>query len=178
MTRLNAAEGKAEAESDPQDVPGAPKRTVDELMQDHVDFLATCLKECMLTNSKLLRVRLQYSILKYVLFAKIPIQINSKVTGTCILFANYTASLTRYLDAASPASDPDNVDDERVKKLFNILMQYEQHFSRHLKILLDALNYLAATETVGFLGLCARLSMAAEGGPDGRPGPGSGSENF
>lgn len=35
-----------------------PKRTVDELMQDHVDFLATCLKECMLTNSKLLRVSL------------------------------------------------------------------------------------------------------------------------
>ena len=34
----------------------AVKRTVDELMQDHVDFLATCLKECMLTNSKLLRV--------------------------------------------------------------------------------------------------------------------------
>lgn len=31
-------------------------KTVDELMQDHVDFLATCLKECMLTNSKLLRV--------------------------------------------------------------------------------------------------------------------------
>lgn len=33
-------------------------RTVDELMQDHVDFLDTCLKECMLTNSKLLRVRI------------------------------------------------------------------------------------------------------------------------
>lgn len=32
-------------------------RTVDELMQDHVDFLDTCLKECMLTNSRLLRVR-------------------------------------------------------------------------------------------------------------------------
>jgi gamma-tubulin complex component 2 len=31
-------------------------RTVDELMQDHVDFLDTCLKECMLTNSNLLRV--------------------------------------------------------------------------------------------------------------------------
>ena len=37
------------------------KRTVDELMQDHVDFLATCLKECMLTNSKLLRVSLLFS---------------------------------------------------------------------------------------------------------------------
>jgi len=39
---------------------GGPKgiigRTVDELMQDHVDFLDTCLKECMLTNSKLLKV--------------------------------------------------------------------------------------------------------------------------
>lgn len=33
-----------------------PSRTVDELMQDHVDFLDTCLKECMLTNSKLIRV--------------------------------------------------------------------------------------------------------------------------
>ena len=32
-------------------------RTVDELMQDHVDFLDTCLKECMLTNNTLLRVR-------------------------------------------------------------------------------------------------------------------------
>ena len=30
--------------------------TVDELMQDHVDFLDTCLKECMLTNGKLIRV--------------------------------------------------------------------------------------------------------------------------
>lgn len=38
---------------------GKVKRTVDELMQDHVDFLATCLKECMLTNSKLLKVRLE-----------------------------------------------------------------------------------------------------------------------
>ena len=37
---------------------GPPKasRTVDELMEDHVDFLDTCLKECMLMNSKLLKV--------------------------------------------------------------------------------------------------------------------------
>lgn len=31
-------------------------KTVDQLMQHHVDFLDTCLKECMLTNSKLLKV--------------------------------------------------------------------------------------------------------------------------
>ena len=36
------------------------ERTVDELMEDHVDFLDTCLKECMLMNSKLLRVSLPF----------------------------------------------------------------------------------------------------------------------
>jgi len=30
--------------------------TVDQLMQDHIDFLDTCLKEFMLTNSRLLKV--------------------------------------------------------------------------------------------------------------------------
>ncbi|KAK4580425.1 gamma tubulin complex Spc97/GCP2 subunit Alp4 [Recurvomyces mirabilis] len=132
------------------------KRTVDELMQDHVDFLATCLKECQLTNSKLLRI-------------------NSKVTSTCILFANYTSSLSRYLASLSPDENGNTAatapDPAKLDKLFSILHQYEDHFSRHLKILLDALNYLAATETVVFLGLCARLSMAGEGGRGGGAGP-------
>ena len=35
-------------------------RTVDELMEDHVDFLDTCLKECMLMNPKLLKVYLAH----------------------------------------------------------------------------------------------------------------------
>jgi gamma-tubulin complex component 2 len=51
MNRLNAGGGTSNGGSGE-----GVKRTVDELMQDHVDFLATCLKECMLTNSKLLRV--------------------------------------------------------------------------------------------------------------------------
>lgn len=33
--------------------------TVDQLLRDHVDFLDTCLKECMLTSAKLLRVCVQ-----------------------------------------------------------------------------------------------------------------------
>ena len=48
MARLNAKEDSKGG--------ATPVRTVDELMQDHVDFLDTCLKECMLTNSRLLRV--------------------------------------------------------------------------------------------------------------------------
>lgn len=49
MSRLKTKDGS-------QDKKSGFMRTVDELMQDHVDFLDTCLKECMLTNSKLLKV--------------------------------------------------------------------------------------------------------------------------
>lgn len=49
MARLSTKE-------DSKDGTASVTRTVDELMQDHVDFLDTCLKECMLTNSNLLRV--------------------------------------------------------------------------------------------------------------------------
>jgi gamma-tubulin complex component 2 len=103
--------------------------------------------------------------------------------STCTLFANYTSSLTRYLASADPSS-PSNSngsqqhDPAKLEKLFSILQQYEDHFARHLKILLDALNYLAATETVVFLGLCARLSMAGEGGAGGAGGMGPGGEGF
>lgn len=53
MARVN---GNDEAGKDVRGGLQQVNRTVDELMQDHVDFLDTCLKECMLTNSKLLRV--------------------------------------------------------------------------------------------------------------------------
>ena len=108
--------------------------------------------------------------------------------ATCTMFANYTSSLSRYLASADPdlassttsnkarsgteSNAASSHDPAKLDKLFSILQQYEDHFSRHLKILLDALNYLAATETVVFLGLCARLSMANEGGAGGGLGPG------
>jgi gamma-tubulin complex component 2 len=49
--------GRLNPKEDVKDGTSPAVRTVDELMQDHVDFLDTCLKECMLTNSRLLRVR-------------------------------------------------------------------------------------------------------------------------
>ena len=154
MSRVKASEStESELPTAIQPPSRQQKRTVDELMQDHVDFLATCLKECMLTNSKLLRI-------------------NSKVMDTCTLYADYTASLSRNLAAADPDlagitleghSAGVTHDPTRLVKLQESLVRFEDHFGRHLKILLDALNYLAATETVVFLGLCARLSMAHEG---------------
>lgn len=53
-----------------------------------------------------------------------------------------------------------NTDMTRLKKMADHLHTYEGHFSRHLKILLESLNYYAATETVVFLELCARLQTA------------------
>ncbi|RDA83188.1 hypothetical protein CP532_1232 [Ophiocordyceps camponoti-leonardi (nom. inval.)] len=170
-----------------------PTRTVDELMQDHVDFLDTCLKECMLTNSKLLRI-------------------HSKLMQTCTVFAAYTNWLTRELDKAEPdlsgSQKPTTMTndqwrrfrsarsasssasssapaaaagggkpsssssssataatdaDARVRDLSDIIRKWEANFSRHLQILLDALNHYAATETVVLLSLCARLSAANHG---------------
>ncbi|EPS38788.1 hypothetical protein H072_7456 [Dactylellina haptotyla CBS 200.50] len=127
-------------------------KTVDELMQNHVDFLDTCLKECMLTNSKLLKI-------------------HAKIMQTCTMFASYTSHLSRALISADPSLNASmsehgtlgSEDMVKIDKLRDNLKKYEENFSRHLKILLDALNYYAATETVVLLGLCARLSTANDG---------------
>ncbi|RCI09503.1 hypothetical protein L249_4083, partial [Ophiocordyceps polyrhachis-furcata BCC 54312] len=191
MARLQPGMGAGDASDSKK-----PTRTVDELMQDHVDFLDTCLKECMLTNSKLLRI-------------------HSKLMQTCTVFAAYTNWLTRELDkaepdligsqkpttmtndqwrrfrstrsscsssapapaaaaaaaaggtgktaAGAPPSSSATDADARVRDLSDIIRKWEANFSRHLQILLDALNHYAATETVVLLSLCARLSAANHG---------------
>ncbi|EDN10661.1 conserved hypothetical protein [Histoplasma mississippiense (nom. inval.)] len=128
-------------------------RTVDELMQDHVDFLDTCLKECMLTQGKLLKI-------------------HSKLMICCTMFASWTASsLSRSLvsadpDLSGPSSKPSipgsdatkAYDATRLGKLEDTLKRYEDHFNRHLRILMDSLNYFAATESVVLLKLAHSLS--------------------
>jgi gamma-tubulin complex component 2 len=193
MSRLNEEKkGDTKGKGKQTDDSGDPKvkRTVDELMQDHVDFLATCLKECMLTNSKLLRVSVALPSPLDVQVNKC--QINNKIMSTCSMFASFTYSLSRYLITGDPdlvaqvnaALAPSSngrpnapiatatshrattqfvYDPQRVDKMFDMLAKYEENFTRHLKILLDTLNYLAATETVVFLSLCARLTSAGEG---------------
>ncbi|KAL2834470.1 Spc98 family-domain-containing protein [Aspergillus cavernicola] len=127
-------------------------RTVDELMQDHVDFLDTCLKECMLTQAKLLKI-------------------HSKLLTCCTMFAAWTASpLSRALTTADPdlssnASNTDgrgSYDPTRIGKLEDTLKRYEDHFGRHLRILMDSLNYFAATESVVLLKLAHALSSISK----------------
>lgn len=54
MTSLQEA-GLKDATATPS-APSDMKMTVDELMAEHAEFLTTCMKECMLTNAKLLKV--------------------------------------------------------------------------------------------------------------------------
>ncbi|KAJ6785498.1 hypothetical protein PWT90_04310 [Aphanocladium album] len=179
MSRLN--EGSENGEG------SGSSRTVDELMQDHVDFLDTCLKECMLTNSKLLKI-------------------HAKLMLTCTMFATYIKFLTQELDKIDPdlsggtkppgmtnvqwrrfqadraaaASRSGNKDgscnnnpdasvlsaddvEARFRNLNDLIRKWEFNFGRHLQILLDALNHYAATETVVLLSLCARLSTVNQG---------------
>lgn len=67
MDRVNSVHADASEveENDMKQV----NRTVDELMQDHVDFLDTCLKECMLTQAKLLKVCFSTLAAVYVLIS-------------------------------------------------------------------------------------------------------------
>ncbi|KAL2259561.1 hypothetical protein VTK26DRAFT_6724 [Humicola hyalothermophila] len=198
MSRLRTKENSAGLDNTSAGSTTGVTRTVDELMQDHVDFLDTCLKECMLTNSKLLRI-------------------HSKLMQTCTVFATYTNWLGRELEKTDPdlsgTTRPPNITpeqwhhfqtirhlhkqpqqqqqqqqpdpnpnassasepppppsttptkdlDTRINELFDVMRKYETNFSRHLQILLDALNHYAATETVVLLSLCARLSTANQG---------------
>ncbi|KAK9475978.1 Spc98 family-domain-containing protein [Lipomyces japonicus] len=118
-------------------------KTVDILMQNHVDFLDTCLKECMLTNARLLRVM-------------------AKLMSACKGFALYVAQLSKSMSSiTSEIEAEDGL--EKVERLFTVLQQYESNFDHNLKVLMDALNYYAATETVVLLSLCARLEVCMTG---------------
>ncbi|KAJ5372846.1 Spc97/Spc98 [Penicillium concentricum] len=146
MDRVNSVHADA-SEVEENDLKQA-NRTVDELMQDHVDFLDTCLKECMLTQAKLLKI-------------------HSKLVTCCTMFASWTAaSLSRALASADPdlaggkvpGADARGYDPTRIGKLEDTLKRYEDHFSRHLRILMDSLNYFAATESVVLLKLAHSLT--------------------
>ena len=65
--------------------------------------------------------------------------------------------------SSTPAPLTNAARTEKLERMFEIIKKYEDNFSRHLQILLDALNHYAATETVVLLGLCARLSTANQG---------------
>ncbi|KAJ2956059.1 hypothetical protein NQZ79_g8038 [Umbelopsis isabellina] len=131
--------------------------TVDQVLQIHSDFLDSCLKECMLTNSKLLRIY-------------------SKLMNTCVLFANYTEKFTHALVTLEKqySSEKFGVATGKIGNTSGItlegqsrsLQKIEENFTYHMKLLIDALNYYSATETLQFLCLVVRLDYNSYYGKD------------
>ncbi|KAG0340854.1 hypothetical protein BG004_006256 [Podila humilis] len=128
--------------------------TVDQVLQIHSDFLDTCLNECMLTNSKLLRIY-------------------SKLMMTCIKFTNYTDKFTKGLLAmeaqlisdraatsggsGATTSSYANPQVQQIDIAMRRLNEFEDLFVYHMKLLIEALNFYSATESVQFLCLVVRL---------------------
>lgn len=61
--------------------------------------------------------------------------------------------------------------------LYDMLGKYESNFEHHLRLLLDALDYYAATETVALSRLCAILGSAMGSGGEGLGGGTGAREN-
>lgn len=80
-------------------------------------------------------------------------KVGDSTTNSASRTSNTTAATASSTESTTP----------RLEKMHEIIKKYELNFSRHLQILLDALNHYAATETVVLLGLCARLSTANQG---------------
>ncbi|KAI5885633.1 uncharacterized protein SCHCODRAFT_02681692 [Schizophyllum commune H4-8] len=113
-------------------------QTVDQLLRDHVDFLDTCLKECMLTSSKLLKAY-------------------SRLLTTCSTFALYSASFSKSVNQAIAAADA-NEDDPGMAKRLDFLNKFETNFNHWYAIHLDCVQFYASSENVSLLPLVVRLS--------------------
>lgn len=78
-------------------------------------------------------------------------------------WARFQAAKAQKSSSDSALNSQLHDDEGRIDNLFEIIKKWETNFSRHLQILLDALNHYAATETVVLLSLCARLATANQG---------------
>ncbi|KAH7338345.1 gamma-tubulin complex component protein [Rhizoctonia solani] len=118
--------------------------TVDQVLRDHVDFLDTCLKECMLTSAKLLRVY-------------------SNLLVTISMFAQYASSFTRsardVLNAMEQEANGETAGKPvDMKKEWSFLNRFEQNFNHSFKVHLDVVSFYASSENVTLLSLVTRLN--------------------
>ncbi|KAJ9125516.1 hypothetical protein QFC22_000477 [Naganishia vaughanmartiniae] len=98
----------------------AKVQTVDQLIQDHVDYLDVCLKECMLTTDRLLP----------------PLM---KTIGTVLQFAQYQPSLNRTMQKylADPRAEGEI---SKVNARWNVLDKFESHFTHNVVTQYDTMS--------------------------------------
>ncbi|KAL0138159.1 spc97 like protein [Mucor lusitanicus] len=122
--------------------------TVDQVLQYHSDFLDTCLKECMLTHSKLLRIF-------------------NKLISSCMAFTSQAEKYSHLLTTLESSQTVDRFGvpisglHDSAQALYDTanrtLSRLEDSFLYHMKLLIDALNFYSAQETVQYLCLVVRL---------------------
>ncbi|KAF8908113.1 gamma-tubulin complex, DGRIP84/SPC97 component [Gymnopilus junonius] len=112
--------------------------TVDQLLRDHVDFLDTCLKESMLTSSKLLKAC-------------------SKLIVVCQTFAFYSASFTKSANQAIAAAEDPASDPSKTKR-WDVLNKFETNFNHWFQVHLDCVQFYASSDNVSLLPLVVRLN--------------------
>ncbi|KAK7438063.1 gamma tubulin complex Spc97/GCP2 subunit Alp4 [Stygiomarasmius scandens] len=110
-------------------------RTVDELLRDHLDFLDTCLKECMLTSAKLLKAY-------------------SKLIVTCATFALYAAPYTKSANQAMLETETQ----EGQRRRWEYQVKFETNFDHWFKVFLDCVQFYASSENGSLLPLVVRLT--------------------
>ncbi|KAG8877739.1 hypothetical protein FRB97_003153 [Tulasnella sp. 331] len=115
--------------------------TVDQLLRDHWDFLNTCMKGCMLTSTRFLK-----------LFASL--------LHTCCRFAVFNSKLTRTLESALAALAEGDTDltTSPMDKRWDIIGKFEMNFSHNHKSFYDLVQYTAMSE-VALLPLVHRLGQ-------------------
>ncbi|KIP01630.1 hypothetical protein PHLGIDRAFT_80314 [Phlebiopsis gigantea 11061_1 CR5-6] len=112
--------------------------TVDQLLRDHVDFLDTCLKECMLTSAKLVTA-------------------TSKLIVTCSTFALYASSFAKEARQGLACAESPETDLARAKR-WDTLGKFETHFNHWFKVHLNCVQFYASSENVSLLPLVVRLN--------------------
>ncbi|KAJ3851215.1 Spc98 family-domain-containing protein [Lentinula lateritia] len=114
--------------------------TVDQLLRDHLDFLDTCLKECMLTSAKLLKAY-------------------NKLIVTCATFALYAAPYTKSANQAISGTETA----EGQRRRWEYQLKFEKNFDHWyvchgFKVFLDCVQFYASSENGSLLPLVVRLS--------------------
>ncbi|KAF9074733.1 gamma-tubulin complex, DGRIP84/SPC97 component [Rhodocollybia butyracea] len=113
--------------------------TVDQLLRDHLDFLDTCLKECMLTSAKLLKAY-------------------NKLIVTCATFAMYAAPYTKSANQAMAETEMP----EGQRRRWEYQMKFEKNFDHWFKVFLDCVQFYASSENGSLLPLVVRLSSISK----------------
>ncbi len=101
--------------------------SIDEITDTHMDFLDTCLRECMLTNSKL-------------------VQLLGMTWSTCSKFSSLVADLNGRVGVGAGVGAGAFLNEHVFAEVMVKFSALHGHFCKYVKVLIEALQYYAARD--------------------------------